>query len=147
MVWDYFGDSYFPPFHFKGTKSFNTSKIFRNWGSHIFLCTCFPRMSNIRRHSEKNVTERLTTRNTSYVPTDSCSSDPICWTPMPQRAEKALTVIWTITCRFWQLAVTVECYVNLTGKGFDFRGQMFVICTYWLQRTLGPHPTGSCISL
>lgn len=148
VVRGYFGDSSFPPLLFKWRKRFNISKIFRNWESHIFFCTYFPQMSNIRRHGEKNwVTQRLMTRNIGYVPTVPCSSIPICWIPLTHRAVKALVVIWVISCRLWQLAVTVECYVNLTGKGSQFRGQMFVICMYWLQRTLGPHPIASCISL
>lgn len=99
-------------------------------------------MSNIQRHGEKNwVTQSLGTTNTGFVPADPCSSIPICWTPLPRRAVKALVVIWMISGRFWQLAVAVERYVNLPGKGSEFRGQMFVICMYWLQRTyLGSTP-------
>lgn len=72
---------------------------------------------------------------------------PCLLNPNTTRAVKALVVIWMISCRFWQLAVTAVCYVNLAGKGPVFRGQMFVICMYWLQRTLGPLPIDSCISL
>lgn len=152
MVQDHFGDSSFPPLHFKWGKCFNI-KNFGELGKSHLLLHLFPTDENnishdVQRHGEKNwVTRRLSTRNTCYVPTDPCFCIPVCWTPLPQRAVKALVVIWMISCRFWQFTVTVECYVNLTGKGFEFRRQMFVICMYWLQRTLGLHPIGSCISL